>query len=484
MKHLLALMAVLMAIGCAQDPGAPAPFGAVPTEGQVAWQRQELLMFYHFGQATFSGWDGENPSCNGQAWSEDLLLNNYKPGTLDVDQWVKVAADNGFREVILTAKHHDGFCLWDNPESTSDVANGNCSNHTDVVQAVRDACNRYGVNMGIYLSPWDRMIEAEGVASDVYEQRYRKAVKDLMTRYAPVVEFWFDGNHAGQFDWPRMNRAVLEENPQCVIFSDGGPGCRWAGNENGMAGETNWSTLDLRGRGITPGKAGEGYETFLAQGDRGADAWVPAECDFSIQDIGDPDGWFYDPTDRVKSAAELLDIYYKSVGRNGVFLMNVPPSPDGVIGEKEKAVIEEFTAMRKAVFQDNLARGAQARASRVRGNDTRRFGAQNLLDGHYDSYFATDDSVLTAEIELALDGSKTFNRVVLQEYIPLGQRVERFTIQYRKDGRWTDWAQGTTIGHKRILLGPAVTTDAVRIVIDASLACPVLNEAGLYYDPF
>ena len=199
------------------DPGAPAAFGAVPTEGQLAWQRQELLMFYHYGQATFSGWDGENPNCNGKAWSESLLLQNYKPTTIDADQWVKTAKDNGFGEIIITAKHHDGFCLWDNPESTTDVANAGCSNHTDVLQALREACNKYGVNMGIYLSPWDRMIEVSGKSTAEYEKMYKNALKDLMTKYAPVVEMWFDGNHAGNFDWASVNQVVFDANPQCVM---------------------------------------------------------------------------------------------------------------------------------------------------------------------------------------------------------------------------------------------------------------------------
>ena len=466
------------------DPGAPAAFGAVPSAGQLAWQRQELIMFYHYGQATFSGWDGENPTCNGKAWSESLLLQNYKPTAIDADQWVKTARDNGFKEVILTAKHHDGFCLWDNPESTSDIAHANCTNHTDVVRAVRDACTRYGVNLGIYLSPWDRMIEAAGVSSSVYENRYKSAVRDLMTRYAPVVEFWFDGNHAGSFDWPTVNQAVLDVNPQCVIFSDGGPGCRWVGNENGAAGETNWSTLDAAGRGITPGHAGADYETVLGSGDKGAGQWIPAECDFSIQDIGDRDGWFYDATDRRKTAKELMDIYYKSVGRNGVFLMNVPPSDKGVIDAREVKIIEDFTKMREAVFAVNLAEGATASATSVRGNLPDQYGPARMLDGDYDTYFATDDGVKTVDIEFRLSGDKTFNRVLLQEYIPLGQRVESFDIQVHANGSWKSWGNGakTTVGHKRIILGSSVTADAVRISIKSSLACPVLNGFGLYND--
>ena len=176
-----------------------------------------------------------------------------------------------------------------------------------------------------------------------------------------------------------------------------------------------------------------------------------------------------------------MDLYYKSVGRNGVFLMNVPPSDKGVIDSKDAAVIEAFTSMRNAVFATNLAAGSTATATNVRG-EHEAYGPAKMIDGDLESYFATDDNVKTVEIEFALDGPKTFNRVVLQEYIPLGQRVKKFTVQYKKSGSWTDWKTGTTIGHKRILLGSSVTTDAVKIKITSSKACPVLNGFGLYKD--
>ena len=459
--------------------GVPAAYGAIPTEGQVAWQKRELLMFYHYGQATFSGWDGENDTCNGKPWSEALLLENYKPTTIDTDQWVKVAADNGFKEIIITAKHHDGFCLWDNPESTADVANPGCSNNTDVLAGLRTACNKYGVDMGIYLSPWDKMIAAEGVSTSVYEERFKKAAKDLMTNYAPVVEFWLDGNHAGNFNWTSVNNTIFGENPQCVIFSNGGPGCRWVGNENGDAAETNWATINIKGRGLSPSNLPGNYESYLATGDEGGDTWCAAECDFSIQQIGDHNGWFYGANDSRKTAKQLMDLYYKSVGRNGVFLMNVPPSDQGVIDAKEVAIIEQFTTMREAIFGTNMADGATATSDKVRGAG---FEAANILDGNYDTYFATADADKTCEIEITLNGSKTFNRVMLQEYIPLGQRVKGFTVQYKKNGSWTNWKSGTTIGYKRILLGSSITTDAVKIKITSSKACPVINGFGLYND--
>jgi alpha-L-fucosidase len=472
------ISALVLALCACSQVTPPAPYGTCPTSAQVAWHRQELLMFYHFGQATYSGNDGENDTCNGTPWSEELLLKNYAAHNLDVDQWVKVAAQNGFKEVILTAKHHDGFCLWDNPESTADIANEACVNHQDVVQAVRDACNKYGVNLGIYLSPWDRTIEVAGLDIATYEEKYKHAVNDLMTRYAPVVEFWFDGNHAGAFDWPSVNRAVLDVNPDCLIFSDGGPGCRWVGNEEGRAGETNWNTLNVKERGITPGHAPGDYHTYLGQGDQGGSQWVPTECDFSIQNIRDPDGWFYDPTDRVKTPEELLAIYYTSVGRGGIFLMNVPPSPEGIIGPAEVASIEGFTALREKVFGTNLAQGATAQASDSRGKG---YEAGQILDADYDSYYAAPDGVKETDLEVFLNGEKTFNRVMLQEYIPLGQRVESFKVEVHENGEWTAWGEGTTIGHKRILLGRTVTADAVRIHIKA-LACPLINGFGLYND--
>ncbi len=467
------------------DPGAPAPFGQTPTEGQLAWHKRELMMFYHYGQATFSGWDGENASCNGKPWSESLLLENYTPTVINADQWVKVAADNGFKELILTVKHHDGFCLWDNPESTADIANPACKNHTDVVGALRDACTKYGVDLGLYLSPWDRTIEVAGLSTSAYELKYKNALKDLMTRYAPVVEIWFDGNHAGSFDWDKVNDVVFSLNPQCVIFSNGGPGCRWVGNEAGIASETNWNTLNIKQRHLSPSSLPGDYEYYLSHGDCLGDSWCPAECDFSIQRTGDPNGWFYGANDPRKTARELMDLYYKSVGRGGVFLMNVPPSDKGVIDEKEVRIIEEFTEMRQSIFGTDLAEGASASASSVRGSNSAKYGPALMLDGNYDSYFATDDDTKTVEIEFTLDGSKTFNRVQLQEYIPLGQRITSFDIQIKDAaGNWVSWGDGlkTTIGYKRIILGRSVTTDAVRVCITGALSSPVLNGFSLFND--
>ena len=455
MMRKVLLLAALAVLSCrAPKPETPVPFGALPSAGQLAWQRQEMLMFFHFGPATFSGYDGENPFCGGEPWSEELLLDRYAPAAIDADQWVRVARDCGFRGIIVTAKHHDGFCLWDNPVSTADIANPACRNHTDVLAELRRACDKYGLSMGIYLSPWDRMIEAEGIPTEEYEIRYKTALADLMARYAPVSEIWFDGNHAGAFDWAAVSRVVLDANPDCVIFSNSGPGCRWVGNEEGVAGETCWSTIDIAGRGLYPSHLPGDYRRYLAEGDPGAAFWCPPESDFSLQRTGDPNGWFYGSDDPRLTARELLDRYYKTVGRNSLFLLNVPPSPEGVLDSADVAVLEEFARMRERVFAQNLAEGAT-----VSGQD-----------GWVTEY--------------RLDGPRTFNLLMVQEDIALGQRVSSFTVQYLSDGRWTDWAGGTTIGYKRILTGPAVTAEAVRIRIDSALAVPVLTGFGLYRDSF
>ena len=254
------------------------------------------------------------------------------------------------------------------------------------------------------------------------------------------------------------------------------------GNEDGIAGETDWATLDISGRGLSPSNLPGDYGSYLSRGDEDASSWCPAECDFSIQQIGDHNGWFYGANDYRKTAVQLMDLYYKSVGRNGVFLMNVPPSDKGVIDSMEEAIIKEFTRMREAIFGTNLAEGAKAVATKVRGNNVEKYGPQFMFDGDPETWFAVNDDESKVEVEITLDGQKTFNRVVVQEYIPLGQRVKSFSVQYKKDGKWSAWKTGTTIGHKRILLGPSVTTDAVKFKINTTKACPVISEFGLYND--
>lgn len=465
--QFLALAACLTAGSCTANP--PAPFGPVPTRQQIAWQQMETNLFAHFGPNTFSGreWGlGTEP--------EDL----FHPSALDCRQWTSIAKAAGFKGIILTAKHHDGFCLWPNPVSRHTVAQ--CSwrdGKGDVLKELSDACLADGLAFGVYISPWDRHDPFYG--SPAYNEVFVQTLESALGSYGRVFEQWFDGaNGEGPdgrkqvYDWPLFNQTVHRLQPDAVIFSDVGPDCRWVGNETGAAGETNWSRLDSEG--FEPG-AGAPPRDTLNQGQATGAAWVPAETDVSIRP-----GWFWraSENDRVKSVTELLRIYYSSVGHNSLLLLNVPPDTTGRIHPADSARLMEFRAALDSIFKDNFTAGSRVKASATR----RGFGAKNLLEKDYDRYWSAPDDCLTASLTFTLPEARTFNRVMLQEYVPLGQRVKSFTIEALTDGTWKEIASETTVGYKRILQTETVTASSVRVNITDAFACPVLNGFGLYLD--
>lgn len=462
------------------EPGAPAAYGALPTEGQVAWQRQEATMFFHFGPATFSGYDGDRAD-----YSASQLINHFKPTAIDCDQWAKTASECGFKGVILTVKHHDGFCIWPNPASECSVSQCSSPYNVDVLKKLSDACKKYGLNLGIYMSPWDKVTTGD------YANKYLTAIESVLGgTYGTVNEFWLDGHNAGKagINFNTVNSKILSYNPNTVIFSNVGPGCRWVGNEDGNAGETNWSTFSPDSHGASQSSLPGNYENYLWSGDQGGKYWIPAETDMSIRPIGDNNGWFWGASETPKTAKQLMKIFYESTGRNSIMLCNVPPTKDGVLDSKDVTVLQDFWKMRSAIFGKNLAEGATVSAEAMAATNVRgsKYGPENMLDGNYDTYFATKDDKKTSVIEFTLKEKATFNRVVLQEYIPLGQRVKSFVLKYRDaSGAWKTFSKGgngTTIGCKRIMMTNSVTTDAVRLEITGSLACPVLNGFGLYND--
>ena len=470
-RRLLIAAALLLGLAAACGPKAPAPFGACPTPAQVAWQQMEMNMFFHFGPNTFTGaeWgDGTE--------TEDI----FHPTDLDCRQWTATARAAGFQGVIITAKHHDGFCLWPSPESRHTVAQSQWRDgQGDVLRELSDACAADGLKFGVYISPWDRNDPRYG--SPAYNGAFVRTLESVLGgQYGPVFEQWFDGacgegptGKRQEYDWPLFNGTVHRLQPQAVIFSDVGPGCRWVGNESGRAGRTNWSTLDVAG--FAPG-AGSPPTQVLNEGTPGGAHWAAAETDVSIRP-----GWFWraSETDRVKSVDQLMKIYYESVGRNSLLLLNVPPDTRGRIDPVDSLRLMEFKAALDAVFADNLAAGASASGiSRGRG-----FEADNVLNEDYDRYWAMPDGSIAGTLTLTLDGEKTFNRILLQEYIPLGQRIAAFHINIlTPEGTWQTIAEETTVGYKRIVLTEPVTTTAVRLVIDEALACPTLTRLALYWD--
>ena len=468
-KALAAAAATLLLLGCSAPE--PAPYGALPTPAQVKWQQMETNMFCHFGPNTFTGaeWgDGAEP--------EDI----FNPSGLDCLQWASTAAAAGFKGIIITAKHHDGFCLWPNPVSTHTVAQSKwMDGKGDVLRSLSDACREQGLGFGIYISPWDRHDSRYGTPE--YNDVFRRTLESALTGYGPVFEQWLDGacgeGPSGKrqvYDWELFDSEILSHQPDAIIFSDVGPGCRWVGNERGIAGETSWSRLDADV--FTPG-AGAPHPDTLAAGNVYGDKWIPSETDVSIRP-----GWFYRESEdlKVKSLRELLDIYYSSVGRNSLLLLNVPPDSRGRIHEADSVRLMELRSALDSIFKTDLAQGARAKASQTRRG--RHFSPKHLFDCDFDTYWAAPDGVTEASIEIDLPSERKFNRLVIQEYIPLGQRVASFKAEALSGGEWTEIASGTTIGYKRILKVPDTLTGKIRIRITRSLAPPVISSVGLYMD--
>ena len=455
--------------GCRQSAPVKA-HGPVPTPEQLEWQKMEYYMFVHFGPNTFTGVEWGNGA-------EDPAV--FNPRALDCRQWARTAKNAGMQGIIITAKHHDGFCLWPSRYSDHTVRNSPWrSGQGDVLAELSAACREYGLKFGVYLSPWDRNNPAYGTPE--YNRLFANTLTEVLTSYGPVFEQWFDGACgdlvSSPYDWSLFNSTVQEHQPGALIFSDVGPGCRWVGNERGFAGETNWSTLDTSG--FTPGR-GAPSTIILNSGQRGAPYWIPVEADVSLRP-----GWFYNPdTDNsLKSVEELMDIYFGSVGRNANLLLNVPPDTRGRIPAGDSLRLMEFRQRRDEVFSRDLARGDAAFATSVRNDGSRKFRPDNVTDADYDTYWIPEEGITTAALTIDLGKEENFSALMLQEYIPLGQRIARFIVEYAdpEEDRWLLLAQGTTIGYKRLFRFPAVTSDKIRISILEADAPLLLNAIAIY----
>jgi alpha-L-fucosidase len=458
---------------------SPKPYGPTPSARQRQWHELEFYGFLHFTVNTFTdkewGYGDEDPAL-------------FNPTDFDAEQIVRVSKEAGMRGLILTAKHHDGFCLWPSKYTEHSVKQSPWKNgRGDVVKEISDACRKYGLKFGIYLSPWDRN-RAEYGRPD-YLSYFRNQLRELLTGYGPIFEVFLDGANGGDgyyggaretrhidretyYDWPTTWQLVRELQPNASLFSDAGPDVRWVGNERGLAGETCWATLNSQD--FVPGRADQ---PRLNRGDRPGANWVPAECDVSIRP-----GWFYHAQEdgRVRTPQNLVDIYYASVGRGASMLLNLPPDRRGRLNENDERSLREFSRLLNATFAHDSAPGAGVSASNVRGHGDKRFLPQNVIDGRKDTYWATDDAVRTPELVLDLKHDVTFNVVRLREYLPLGQRVEAFSIDVWRDNQWAEFASGTAIGNCRLLRKQPVTTSKVRLRITQAPVCPAISEFALF----
>jgi alpha-L-fucosidase len=431
----------------------------VPSAQQLAWQEMEFIAFVHFGINTFTDreWgDG----------TEDPGI--FNPTAFDACQWAETCKQVGIKMIISTAKHHDGFCLWPSNYTEHSVKNSPWRNgRGDVVRELAQACRQSGLKLGIYLSPWDRHEPTYG-DSPRYNEYFKNQLRELLTGYGEIMEVWFDGacgegpnGKRQEYDWNGYYQVVRELQLNAVIAIVG-PDVRWVGNESGVARETEWS--------VQPAELSTSVRELK---------WYPAECDVSIRP-----GWFYHASEnsRVKSLDELLDIYYKSIGRNSVLLLNIPPDRRGLIHENDVNRLKELREVLDATFKENLALGAAAAASNIRQQNP-LYAPDKAVDPDKNTYWMTDDWTDSATIEFDLGKDKTFNVVMLQEYIKAGQRVEQFLLEAWDGKDWRQFAQGTTIGYKRLLRFADVTTNRVRLRILKSRVCPTICNFGLFQAP-
>lgn len=429
----------------------------VPTPQQLAWQQMELTAFLHFGINTFTGreWgDG----------TEDPAL--FNPSQLDAEQWVRTLKDAGFKMVLLTAKHHDGFCLWPTKTTTHSVASSSWKNGKgDVVKELRDACDKYGMKFGVYLSPWDRNASCYG-DSPKYNQFFIQQLTELLTNYGEVHEVWFDGaNGEGPngkkqvYDWDAFYKTIQKLQPKAVMAIMGDD-VRWVGNEKGIGRETEWNATVL-----TPGIYARSEENnkrlgvFSKAEDLGSRDilknatelfWYPSEVDVSIRP-----GWFYhkEEDNKVKSLKHLADIYFQSVGYNSVLLLNIPPDRRGLINEADVTRLKEFAEYRKQAFADDRVKEGQK------------------------LWEATPNGERTYKLK---SGSE-INVVMLQEDIARGQRVEAFSVEAQTADGWKEIAQGTTVGYKRLLRFPDVKADQLRIKIKSCRLTANISRVAAFY---
>ncbi len=438
----------------------------LPTKQQLDWHNSEYYLFTHFGPNTFTDkeWGhGDEP--------EDI----FNPTQLDCRQWCRIAKAAGATGIIITAKHHDGFCLWPSKYSKHTVRESKWKKGKgDVLKELSKACKEYGLKFGVYISPWDRNHPDYGTQK--YNTIFVNMMKELFTSYGPITELWWDGaNGEGPngkkqvYDWKRFKETVRKLSPSTVIFSDVGPDIRWVGNEQGIAGTTNWNTLNIEG--FTPGAGAPSTDT-LNTGNTDGKHWIPAECDVSIRP-----GWFYHSSedDKVKTPAQLFELHLKSVGRGANLLLNVPPDRRGLIHANDSASLAGFKKLRDENFKNNLSLSAR--------------GELHYKGIAYQNNKLVDGKVITAEsfpdyqqgvFWIKFKQEEKVNCIVLKEPVEKGQQIKKIKIALVNGSEQVKEFQLTTVGHKRILTFPAQYISAIRIEFEDAKATPYLSEVETY----
>tara|TARA_Y100001980_G_C14556826_1_gene350842 strand:- start:10940 stop:12457 length:1518 start_codon:yes stop_codon:yes gene_type:complete len=459
----------------------------VPSDRQMAWQELEFTCFLSFGINTFTD----------REWgTRDYTPAMFNPSTVDARQWCRVAKEAGMKLMLLVSKHHDGFCLWPSKKTDFTVASSPWKDGKgDVMKELADACREYGLKLGVYLSPWDMHEPTYG--SEAYNDFFVGQLTELLTNYGPIAEVWFDGasgegpnGKKQEYDWDRYYHTIRKLQPEAVIAVMG-PDVRWVGTETGYGRETEWSVVPVntseQSRIAGNSQQQEGSGTFIPEGNRmeqdlgsrkkllGAPGliWYPSEVDVSIRP-----GWFYHPREDslVKTPEKLVDIYYSSVGMNSLLLLNLPPDRRGVIHENDIRSVMGMRRILDETFSENIAVHAKLDAT----NTGIGFSPDKMVDGDTRTYWAASPGITSAIIEINLKSIRSFDRLLLQEDIRNGQRIESFTIEYFDGFNWKRITEATTVGYKRLLRFETVKGSRIRVNILSSRDRPEISEIGVF----
>ncbi len=444
-----------------------------PTAAQLAWHDTEFYLFFHFGPNTFTNLE----------WGHGTEIEDlFNPTALDCDQWCRIAKQAGAKGVIITAKHHDGFCLWPSKYSKHTVRESKWRNgEGDVLRELAEAARRNGLKLGFYLSPWDRNHPQYGTPE--YNEVYANTLTELLTSYGELFEIWWDGaNGEGPngkrqvYDFHRFEKIAAQLQPNAVIFSDIGPGCRWAGNEAGLIlTETNWCTLDTVG--FQRGAGGPPQDT-LNQGNINGANWMPAECDVSIRP-----GWFYhqEEDEKVKNPDQLWDLYLNSVGKGANLILNIPPDQRGRSNARDSVSLVSFGQKLRDGFDMNLLKGKKRESTGARCVFAPKRFVGEVNDGDRSTYERVRfDRVGEAVVQFDLRRKKHFNTIVLREYIADGQRIQSFKVEAKYGQKWKEIAQSKTIGARKIIQFPTIKSRRIRVIVLEAKDMPLLSEVELY----
>jgi len=485
MKHIPLFVAWLAASAClsASPTPAPAPYGAIPSARQIKWAKEtDLYSMMNFSTITY--YDRE--------WgSGDEDPKKFNPTLFDARQIVRVAKAAGIKGIVIDAKHHGGFCLWPSKfNDTYSVKNSPWKNgRGDIIKEMVEACRSEGLKVGIYLSPWDRNHKDYGKPE--YVTYYRNQMRELLTNYGPLFEIWLDGANGGTgwyggaggnrsidnrtyYGWDTTWKMIRELQPEACIFSDAGPDMRWNSNESGVNAPDCRATVTTDG--WCPGHANLDH---LLHGVRDGKSYVPAEADFPLLDKA----WFWNPHTRTRTPAELVNLYFTSIGRNGTMDIGIAPDMRGLMSDKDAASLKGFGDRIKAIFATNLALGATIAASQTRGNDP-QFAARNVQGGWAaNRYWSTDDAVHVGALVMSFGKPTEFSIVSLREQIALGERVDEWSLDSWQNGEWKEFARGSCIGMRHLWRGDPITSEKIRLRITKAAACPAIAEFAAYLEP-